>query len=193
MASNDAWPLQWPIGWKRTSWRESSRFKTSLAAARDGLIYELELLGATSIVVNSNALLNKSGQIAGRQPRLDDPGAVAYFVLRGEERAIPCDKWDRLEDNLHAIELTVAALRGLERWGAKEMVDAAFRGFAALPQGTNGLAWWDVLGVGANADAATIETAYRTKAKQLHPDTGGDAEAFHQLSAAYQQAKGRKA
>ncbi len=187
---NDAYPLTWPAMWPRTAHPQISRFSTSLASARNGLISELELLGASNIVISSNATLLKSGLLAARQSRIDDPGAVAYFTFDGEERAIPCDKWTRLEDNLRAIELTVAALRGLERWGAKEMVAAAFRGFAALPSGTGAAGWWDALGVDRNADSATIDAAYRAKARQLHPDVGGDAEAFHQLTEAYRQAKG---
>ena len=44
------------------------------------------------------------------------------------------------------------------------------------------------LGISPDADADAVRQAYRSKAKQLHPDSGGrhaDADAFQALSAAY--------
>src|SRR5688500_17728679 len=115
-----AYPLCWPIGWPRCQSPLYSNFKTGLAKARDGLARELDLLGARGVVVSSNAVLLRDGSIAARQPRLTDTGVAVYFTLGNEQKCIPCDKWVYLEDNVHAIALTVNALRGLERWGAKE-------------------------------------------------------------------------
>ena len=44
-----------------------------------------------------------------------------------------------------------------------------------------------VLGIGTNSKPTMriIKNTYRRKAKLLHPDVGGDAEAFKQLNAAY--------
>ena len=187
-----AYPLVWPVGWPRCQNPQYSQFKTSLAKARDGLMRELELLGARGIVISSNAALLKSGEIAGRQPRLGDTGVAAYFTLGRDQKCIPCDKWVLIEDNLRAIELTVGALRGLERWGAKEIVSAAFQGFQALPASTEGAAWWRLLEVAPDASEVEIEAAYRRLVKSHHPDAGGDADTFRRLTAAYQQAKGRR-
>ena len=176
-------PLQWPAGWPRTRWRESSRFDTSLDAARDGLLHELTLMGATRILISSNVVLRLDGQPAARQPIPSDPGVAVYFRLDGQDRAIPCDRWNRLHDNIQAIRLTVAALRGLDRWGARQMVDAAFSGFAAL-QAPAATGWWTMLGVEPDAGRERIERAYRTMAMDRHPDRGGDAEAFRLLTEA---------
>ncbi len=43
-----------------------------------------------------------------------------------------------------------------------------------------------VLGVGPDATQEEIKRAYRRKARELHPDTGGDEEAFKQVTRAYQ-------
>lgn len=56
-------------------------------------------------------------------------GGAVYFKLDGEDQCIPCDKWRTIAENMRAIEKTIEALRGLERWRAKEMVNAPFRGF----------------------------------------------------------------
>src|SRR5690606_9584801 len=128
----EAYPLQWPDGWPRTDRPARARFDTSFARARAELLNELRLLGATGVVISSNIELRRDGLPYANAKQPDDRGMAVYFTLRGEQQCIPCDVWDRTEDNLQAIRLTVAALRGLDRWGAKEMVNAAFRGFKAL-------------------------------------------------------------
>lgn len=190
------YPLTWPPGWPRCQSPQHSRFDTTLAKARAGLLCELDRLGARDVVISSNAALLKSGEIAGRQPYLEDTGVAVYFALAGQQRVIPCDKWIRLGDNLRAIELTVAALRGLERWGTPGIVAAAFVGFYALPAGpaSDGVAWWEVLGLPPNASAAEIERAYRRLVKATHPDVaGGDRSAFERVQAAYVAASRRSA
>lgn len=44
---------------------------------------------------------------------------------------------------------------------------------------------YEILGVAADAAQDVIKKAYRSKAKDLHPDTGGDPEDFHALAKAY--------
>jgi curved DNA-binding protein CbpA len=44
---------------------------------------------------------------------------------------------------------------------------------------------YDVLGVGPDADDDEIRKAYRAKAKKAHPDGGGDADKFGELTVAY--------
>ncbi|WP_022871852.1 J domain-containing protein [Nesterenkonia alba] len=43
-----------------------------------------------------------------------------------------------------------------------------------------------ILGVPADADAATLRAAYRRRARQTHPDHGGSAEEFHHVQAAWE-------
>ncbi|MGE6743217.1 J domain-containing protein [Allorhizobium pseudoryzae] len=45
---------------------------------------------------------------------------------------------------------------------------------------------YKLLGVPRDADGAAIKTAYRTKAKSSHPDTGGDVDAFAKLTTSYE-------
>jgi hypothetical protein len=188
------YPLQWPAGWPRTDKPQSAQFKTSLSSASTNLVHELRLLGATDIIINSNMRVRADGLPYSRQGSIDDTGVAVYFTLNGEPQCIPCDKWVRLDDNVQAVRKTVEALRGLERWGAKEMVNAAFRGFKALPEAiilgeTTARAWWEVLQVSQTADWEVIEAAYKRLLHRVHPDKGGSDREFQELQNAYRQAE----
>jgi hypothetical protein len=184
----DAYPLTWPPQWPRTQHPEFSRFETTIARARDGVIRELELLGATDIIISSNAELTRTGDIASRQRYLADTGVALYCSLNGEQRCIPCDKWMYLQDNLHAIEKTIGALRGIERWGTHQILEADLTGFAALPDGSDARPWHVVLGVMPLASAAEIKAAYLRLVKLPNPNVIGDPERFHRIQQAYEQA-----
>jgi hypothetical protein len=182
-----AHPLQWPAHIPRTRSPQGDRFRVSLAQARDELYDELERIGATKVVISSNMKLNLNGQPSANQPRQTDEGVAVYFDRKGQELCVACDKWVSFAGNLRAIGKTIEALRGLERWGTSEMVDAAFTGYAALPSATSGESCWAVLGVRTGASQIEIEAAYRDQAKRHHPDRGGDDESFKRLQNAYQQ------
>lgn len=185
----DAYPLSWPAHWPRNQYPEHSRFDTPADAARSGILRELELLGATNVIISTNLELDRTGRPFARQRAIADTGVAVYFDLDGQQRCLPCDKWKLIQDNLHAIELTISALRGLSRWGAKEIVAAAFQGFQALPAGTSSGSWWQTLEVQSTASELEIEGAYRKLAKLHHPDVGGDPMTFHRINDAYRQAK----
>lgn len=45
---------------------------------------------------------------------------------------------------------------------------------------------YEILGVPREADGAAIKTAYRKRAKSVHPDAGGDVNAFSKLATAFE-------
>lgn len=190
----DAYPLQWPAAWPRTQYPQNAKFKTPFSYARDNLLRELDLLGATNVVISSNMMIRQDGLMYAKQRTPDDRGVAVYFDLNGEQQCIPCDKWSQVQDNLQAIRLTVEALRGLERWGAKEMVNAAFRGFKALPSAIvtpppdrPKRDWWVVLGTTRDASPAEVKQAYRRAQATAHPDAGGSDQDFQEVQAAYEE------
>ncbi|MBJ8343958.1 J domain-containing protein [Antrihabitans sp. YC2-6] len=186
----EAYPLQWPAHWPRTERPKQSQFKVTQDKAQRGIRRELALLGAREVVLSTNIELRQDGQpYASRRPP-EDKGVAVYFVLSGEQQCIPCDKWSSVAENMRAIERTVEALRGLERWGAKEMVNAAFRGFKALPAATivtpyQSRIWHEVLEVSPDASPETIKAAYRSMLMKHHPDQGGDERKFHEVQKAF--------
>lgn len=186
-----AFPLQWPAHWPRTASPKAAAFNTPFGAARSALLNELRLMRASNVIISSNLPLRRDGLPYATYGAGDDKGVAVYFDLDGSPQCIPCDKWSRVDDNLQAIRKTVEALRGLERWGAREMVRAAFRGFKALPETTitppPTRQWFDVLGVAPTATGQEIRVAYRNLATIHHPDTGGDNEYFVELTKAYNE------
>jgi hypothetical protein len=186
----EAHPLSWPVWRTRTprGRREPARFETTFAAARDGLLKEIELMGGRRVVLSSNIPLRRDGLPYANAPRPDDVGVAVYFDWKGKPMCFACDRWDRVEHNLQGIRKTIDALRGIARWGTGEMMQTAFTGFAALPAPEPEERWWDVLGIDPKATASTIETAYRRRRSEAHPDKGGDPGEFDRVEKAYRQA-----
>jgi len=186
----NAYPLEWPAGWERTKIRLGSRFRTTFSVARKGLFAELDRLGARNVVLSTNNELKANGDPRHDRRPPEDPGVVVYFTRNGKQQCIPCDRWDTVCDNMHAIAMTIDALRGIERWGSGKMIDAAFHGFKALPAATiTPLQWWQVLNVSSNAPAEEVTAAYRKLAMLNHPDRGGDVQAMTRINTAYDDFK----
>lgn len=193
--SEQSYPLTWPIGWPRTKdWdRKSGPFQMPAGKTRSLLSRELALLGAENVVISSNIMTRRDGLPYARQPQPDDPGVCLYFTLHGKELSMPCDRWATVDANLRAIGMAVQAIRGMDRWGTGQMVDAAFSGFTALPAGEDqpgnpSLPWHEVLQVSPDASSDVIRAAYRSLAMKYHPDQGGDLAKFVELQKAYGEA-----
>ena len=180
-----AYPLHWPAGWPRTKRPIASAFRVTFAEARDDLQKELRLMDARYMVISTNHTLRRDGLPYANQPAPDDCGVAVYFEWKGRQMAFACDKWDNVRANLRAIGKTVENLRGIERWGASDMMERAFSAFEALPAPKS---CWDELGIDENASRADIQDAYRDKAKRVHPDHGGSASAMAALNAARAEA-----
>ena len=192
MTHVEAYPLQWPTGWPRTSSRRSAAFDTRFIDARDGLLNEIRLMGGRQPIISSNVPLRLDGLPRANFTRHPDPGVAVYFALKGEPRVFACDRWTHVEDNLQAVRKTIEALRGIERWGSSEMLNRVFQGFAALPDGPTEEPWWVVLGVTKSWGLDAIEKVYRALALERHPDRGGSDEAMARLNWAIAEARKEK-
>lgn len=151
----------------------------------DELLKEIKLLGGMHTVLSTNLPLRRDGLPYANQPEPKDRGVAVYFTLNRQAMCFACDRWDKVVDNVQAIRHTIAALRGIERWGTGDMVEQAFRGFIALP---NAESPYSILGVSRNATREEIEAAFREKAKRAHPDCGGSNEEMQRLNEARQHA-----
>ena len=186
MTDTKAYPLTWPSWIPRTPLHKItySQFKTTEGKAIDELLQELRRIGARNVVISTNVPIRKDGRPYARVPNIQDHGVAVYFTRKGVEQCIACDKYKLIGENVRAIGKTIEAIRGIERWGSSQMVDAAFQGFAALPETAGGEAWWQVLEVSMDATPDEIQEAYRALSKLHHPDVGGDPEMFRHISEA---------
>lgn len=188
MEAVPAFPLSWPAGKGRTPPHKTQRSPFgdfTLAEARDGLQRELRLMGASSVVLSTNVELRRDGLPYSGRRQPDDPGVAVYFRRGGKSLCMTCDRWDRVEANIRAVTKTVEAIRGIERWGSKDMVDAAFTGFAALPAhaGPGEQPWHRVLLVPSDAAADAVHAAWRRLFAENHPDRNpGDEAAAARLA-----------
>lgn len=194
-----AFPLHWPLGRTRTpagsrlsapfnrkefNGRYQQTKEVSIAVARDRLQSELDKIRANSIVLSTNVELRLDGQPRSDRSAPADVGVALYFKLKGRDTVLACDKWDRVADNMVAIAKHIEAIRGIERWGVGT-IEQAFAGYQALPAPEQ---WWQVLGVSSSASIGEVTAAYRTKARQAHPDNGGTDAAMARLNAARDEA-----
>ena len=192
----EAYPLAWPAGWPRTSsyQRRASNFgEKSFALVRDELIRELKRYNATDVVLSTNIPLRKDGLPYSGYRQPDDAGVAVYFNLSSGGKKKPlvfaCDRWRKIEENIHAIYKTIDALRGIQRWGSSDLMERAFTGFAALPAPAAKKPWHDILGVHPSAPPEAIASRYKVMMFNAHPDMGGTAAAAAEINAAYDEAK----
>jgi hypothetical protein len=196
MSEQLAYPLTWPQGWPRTprQEREIGQFDGTMDRIRLELIREIDrlVLGKrstaftirNSMVISTNLPLRKDGEPRADARAPDDPGAAVYFVRNETRLCFACDRYDAVWKNLRAIQRTIEAMRGIERWGSSQLLERAFTGFAALPERT-GPSCWEVLGLNPAAGEAEILKAWREKARGAHPDReGGSHEAMSALNEA---------
>ena len=214
----EAYPLQWPLTKPRTpeskrqtasfgkketvtgnygSWKTTKPLTLNQACKR--VLSELDKytrvgqpirVPESSIVISTNIPVRKDGLPYSNFRKPADPGAAVYFSLDGQQYCLPCDKWDRVEDNIAAIAAHINALRGIERWGVGESHDA-YAGFKALPESTAAeKEIWSVLEFDQKPDhVELIHSHYKRRAKVCHPDVpGGSEAAFQELQDAYQKA-----
>lgn len=185
----DAYPLSWPQGWPRTRSPSRSRFEVgSFAKARDQLIHEVRMIDGSYMVMSSNVALRQDGLPYANLAAPKDTGVAIYFLRNKKQMVFACDKWDRVADNMRAVQKTIEAIRGIERWGASEMLERSLSAFEALPSPDMMNHWSTVLGVPRTATKADVEAAFKRKAMQAHPDTGGSAAAMQALVAARDEA-----
>lgn len=186
----EAYPLYWPEGWSRTRHREPSRFKTGFGAARNLLFAEMNRMGAAKIILSTNVPLRNDGlPRANMKPDGGDSGVAVYFQRKGKPMVFACDKYYEACDNIYAIAKTIDAMRGIERWGASDMMERAFMGFKALNSDNAGDSWWSILGCDASSGPDEIDAAYKRKVREVHPDLGGSNEAMTKVNLARDQAR----
>ena len=136
-------------------------------------------------VISSNVPVTLAGVPRSDRRAPADPGVAVYWLDGKRARCIAVDRYDRVADNLAAIDATLEAMRAIERHGGAEILDRAFTGFAALPAPEQP---WQTLGLETSRPTREqVNDAYRFLASKHHPDRGGDADKMARINAARDQ------
>jgi hypothetical protein len=200
------YPLQWPIGWKRTPAvnrgradfrmtrfddviKDNQRVKTkrttpiNMAVATKRLERQLDMLGAADAVLSSNVQLRLDGRPRGDE-NPGDPGAAVYFRFRARATVLACDRYQRVADNIAAIANHIDALRRIERYGVGT-IEQALAGYKALPA-DSAADWRAVFGfrVDEPVSVDAVQRAFKQRAMSAHPDRGGTEDAMAHLNRA---------
>lgn len=209
-----AYPLQWPVGWKRTLWSQRAPGMFAYRAEASGpgnyrgmkditveqacqrLLAELKRMGARDkdIIISTNLTLRLDGLPRSGQSQPGDPGAAVYWrdTKTGQHRCIAIDCYARVAQNIAALAATIEAMRAIKRHGGATVLERAFTGFTALPApiiATSKKPWREVLQYGnSRADAESIGQHYRILASTAHPDKGGSDAQMAELNAARDEA-----
>lgn len=206
---------QWPIA--PTAERRNAPFRTSYTKTLNLLESELKKIGARDIVVEAfyslDQIRNDGWPRANVNPR--EPGAILSFRKQDGPRfqrdgkwfvnltplSFPCDTYHHIEHNIHAIALSLEALRAVDRYGVTRRSEqyAGWKRIEAPPaagfQSKEDAAWFistQAVPAGPPAiivelihDAAYRQEWYRAAAKRLHPDApAGSHELFVKLQQA---------
>lgn len=208
MSAPTRYPLQWPVGWKRTldvrralgkfskqkqslngSWK--TRESLTIAQAARRLQDELERMAVnrSTIILSTDLRLNIDGSVRSAQAQPRDPGAAVYWKdpYTGQARCMAIDMYTRVEQNIAALAATIDAMRAIERHGGAAILDRAFTGFIALPapiMAGMSKPWWEVLGVKADATADQIRAAHKALASHNHSDHGGSDARMAEINVA---------
>ena len=122
------------------------------------------------------------------------------FYRDGRRYTKTFSKWENSLDNLRAIQLSIEYLyRAVEIYGIESqeefnnLFNQTFIGIEATPEDSvlllgNATNWWEILGIGRDANTKEIKNAYRSMARVHHPDSGGDVEQFKRIREAYDTA-----
>ena len=172
-----------------TRLRQRSRFKASYSKTLYLLERELWHVGAKQVVLQM-ALQPSDIRLDG-MPRVNakpsHPGVILSFQTKRGPLSFPCDTYDRYEDNLRAIALSLEALRSVDRYGITGNGEQ-YRGWERLPPPETHEGWTayqaqefigGIVAVWDWSSREAAERAIREAEKATHPDIqGGDAEKF---------------
>jgi len=159
-----------------------SRFKKTAHVIKQEIIHSLGRIGVTSDFIDLEI---------PRNPLKYGAPAQISWVINSEDFFYECNVQERYVDNLGVIAKVInqemyAILNGLKSLG---MVLNQFR-LGHDESGTKTKTPREIIGVPADIkDFEYIKYKYKSKAKELHPDAGGNAEDFKQLNEAFTSIK----
>jgi hypothetical protein len=192
----EAYPLEWPEGWPRHKGQQDSdsRFKGPTYhwdRVIRGLHEELRRIGAENVVVSTNQPVRQDGWPYAQARTIRDTGVAVYFMRGGRSLVMAQDRFYTVLGNIRSLTMAIEGLRQMERHGGAQMMERAFTGFTAIAPPSWKKPWREVFGVKKEwrGDRGDLAMLYRQKARERHPDSGGNDTLMAELNVAY--AEGR--
>jgi len=190
------YPLLWAMGRQRAEHREPVRSRIPLARTTDDLLYELQLLEATEMVISCNVEpLPQFPNYPEQYEAPTDPGVAVYFNLDGIPYSFACDAFAAVQGNMRAIGQLLREKRILSQLHHEATIEREFAGYKAavspVEASPRRKPWWKVLYVSPDAPLVVVEAAYKSLARMVHSDltqTGNDA-AMTELNRAVEEAR----
>lgn len=114
--------------------------------------------------------------------------AISFASTHGPLR-FQCDRWQTWHENVRAIGITLQRLRLIDEGGVARSGEQ-YRGWAAIGTGSGATSAEQAIATlrrhagPDGADSASWQDLYRLAAHRTHPDRGGNAEAFGEITAA---------
>jgi len=170
----DAYPLQWPQGWMRTKMQRSSRENQNDLSRRDGGVMTELKCGVTwgnpHIHAGKHHCTQLLNEHSGSHTCDQCDAELSLDAVHIAAPALPAVE----PDDKDAI---IEAMRGIERWGAGEMMDRAFSGFKGLPaQASEGEDCWKVLGLHPMSPSNLVILVHRDLTRKLHAKQSASEE-----------------
>lgn len=186
---------RWPQG--LTTRRRRSNFSSTLSATLSKLTGELGQIGAKGVVLQI-ALDESQFRIDGlprAHAKPEHPGVVLSFTTADGSLSFPCDTYDRWQDNLRAIVVTLEDLRRIARhgvtkhgeqyagWRAIESAEARYERPASEEEALATIRAYAEPGA---FESLSLAGAVRSALRNTHPDGQGirSASAFSKVTAA---------
>lgn len=128
----------------------------------------------------------------------DEYTVTVLWVVRGQQLGLTLGEYPTAAENLRAIYNSIEDARKIEGRGATELMRQIFKQLPgptntpALPPAATRADPYAVLGLATGAPISIAEAAYRTLAKTMHPNAGGDRAEWDRLQAAIEQIRRAK-
>jgi len=187
--------VKWPGELTRN--RERSLFDTPWGKTLDLLEKELRYLRGKNPIMQiavTEAEIRLDGRVYANA-RPSHPGVILTFDSKHGPLSYHTDRYTEFQDNVRAIVLSLEALRKVDRYGVSKE-GSQYAGYKRLPpagEATKRITTADeaatfiekqfpeVTAAQILSSSPLFETAYRQSARRLHPDHGGDNDAWIDL------------
>lgn len=176
--------IDWPSWAERTPKDERSSgggFSVTLARACKDIKKEMERLDVDGWRLSTAASHRQSDGLPYRDASPSDPGVVLRWTKDEDQRAVPCDYYNDLRDNVREVGLYIKekrkvsqrnVVRGQDEFATAALPPGDDEGYPEVSVNTPEEAA-EILGLTSpDVPERLVEVAVQEKKKQAHPDSG---------------------